>query len=156
MQIGFEPTRLKKLHSFFVAAETACSKGDLPVVAVEARLAAVIGLATAAELAAAPTELAAAVPVLPRAANGATQPVTSKRERQAKDQIKMPDLLIRGDLLFLADRFKYSSRPCAAFYGLKFAIGRPYIRYHVTFTFIAREFFVGDWAIADHGAIKFI
>jgi len=111
MQIALEPTRLKKLHSFLVAAEAACSKGDLPVVAVDARLAAVIGLATAAELAVAPTELAAAVPVLPRAANGATQPVSSKRDRQAEDHIKKPSLLIRGDLFFRADRFKYSGCP---------------------------------------------
>lgn len=83
MQIALESTRLKKLHSFLVAAEAACSKGDLPVVAVDARLAAVIGLATAADVAAAPAELAAAVPELPRAANGATQPVSRKRERQA-------------------------------------------------------------------------
>lgn len=111
MQIGFEPTRLKKLHSFLVAAEAACSKGDLPVVAVEARLAAVIGLATAAELAAVPTELAAAVPVLPIAANGATQPVSGKRERQVEDHIKKLSLLLRKDLFFLADRIKYSSCP---------------------------------------------
>lgn len=81
MQMGFESTTLKKLHSFFVAAEAACSKGDLPVVAVEARLAAVIGLATAAEVAAVPTELAAAVPVLPKAAKGATQLVSRKGDR---------------------------------------------------------------------------
>lgn len=111
MQIGFEPTRLKKLHSFLVAAEAACSKGDLPVVAVEARLAAVIGLATAAELAAVPTELAAAVPVLPRAANGAMQPVSNTRERQAIAQVKNPGLSMRSDLFLLADRFKYSSCP---------------------------------------------
>lgn len=87
-QIGFEPIRLKKLHSFLVAAEAACSKGDFPVVAVEARLAAVIGLATAAELAAVPTELAAAVPELPKAAKGATQPVNNSTDRQARDQAK--------------------------------------------------------------------
>ena len=111
MQIGFEPTTLKKLHSFLVAAEAACSKGDLPVVAVDVRLAAVIGLATAAEVAAVPTELAAAVPVPPRAANGATQPVSSKRERQAEGHIKKLSPLIRDDLFFLANRFKYSSCP---------------------------------------------
>jgi hypothetical protein len=110
-QIGLEPTTLKKLHSFLVAAEAACSRGDLPVVAVEARLAAVIGLATAAEVAAAPTELAAAVPELPRAANGATQPVDDSRAMQEIDQVKKPDLFIRGDLFFLANRFKYSSCP---------------------------------------------
>ena len=65
--MGFEPTTLKKLHSFLVAAEAACSRGDLPVAAVEARLAAVPGLATAAV----PTALAADVPVLLSTANGA-------------------------------------------------------------------------------------
>jgi hypothetical protein len=74
MQIGFESTKLKKLHSFLVAAEAACSKGDFPVAAVEARLTAVPGLATAA----APTLLAAALPELLRAANGAAQPLRIK------------------------------------------------------------------------------
>ena len=66
--------KLKKLHSFLVAAEAACSKGDFPVAAVDARLTAVPGLATAAV----PTLLAAAVPVLLRAAKGAAQPVRIK------------------------------------------------------------------------------
>lgn len=70
-QMGFESITLKKLHSFFVAAEAACSKGDFPVAAVEARLAAVPGLATAAV----PTVLAAAEPELLSAANGAAQAV---------------------------------------------------------------------------------
>ena len=56
-----------------MAAEAACSKGDFPVAAVETMLVAVIGLATAAVVAAVPTELAAAVPDAPRAARGATQ-----------------------------------------------------------------------------------
>ena len=73
MQMGFESIKLKKLHSFLVAAEAACSKGDLPVAAVEARLAAVPGFATAA----APTLLAAAVPELLNAARGATQAVNN-------------------------------------------------------------------------------
>ncbi|WP_114636705.1 hypothetical protein [Polynucleobacter necessarius] len=55
MQMGFELMTLKKLHSFFVAAEAACSKGDFLVVAVEAKLIDVAGLATAT----APTLLAA-------------------------------------------------------------------------------------------------
>lgn len=67
MQIGFESTIFKKLHSFLVAAEAACSKGDLPVAAVEARLAAVPGFATAAV----PTALAADVPELLSTAIGA-------------------------------------------------------------------------------------
>jgi hypothetical protein len=76
-QIGFEPITLKKLHSFLVAAEAACSSGDLPVAAVEARLAAVPGLATAA----APTLLAAAVPELLNTARGAAQPLIQISER---------------------------------------------------------------------------
>lgn len=73
--MGLEPITLKKLHSFLVAAEAACSKGDLPVVAVEAKLAAVLGFATAAV----PTVLAAAVPVLLIAANGAAHPDVNPR-----------------------------------------------------------------------------
>lgn len=73
MQIGFESITLKKLHSFLVAADAACSKGDFPVAAVEARLAAVLGLATAAV----PAVLTAAVPLELNAANGATQPANN-------------------------------------------------------------------------------
>ena len=76
IQIGLESMRLKKLHSFLVAAEAACSRGDLPVAAVEARLAAVAGLAAAAV----PAVLAAAVPVLLSAANGAAQAVKNPTE----------------------------------------------------------------------------
>lgn len=68
--MGFGPTMLVKLHSFLVAADAACSKGDLPVVTVDAMLVAVTGLAAAVV----PAELAAAVPVLPIAASGAAQP----------------------------------------------------------------------------------
>ena len=81
------------------------------MVALEARLAAVIGFATAAEVAAVPTELAAAVPELPRAAKGATQPVNNDRQRKTIDQAKKTDLLTRGNLFLLANRFKYSSCP---------------------------------------------
>ena len=59
VQIGFDPKAFRKLQSCLVAAEAACSKGDLPVVAVEIALAAVEGLATATEAAAVPAELAA-------------------------------------------------------------------------------------------------
>lgn len=45
IQMGFEAMIVKKLHSFFVAADAACSKGDL---LLAARLAAVPGLATTA------------------------------------------------------------------------------------------------------------
>lgn len=71
MQIGLESIKLKKLHSFLVAAEAACSRGDFPVAADDARLAAVPGLAAAA----APTLLAAAVLELLSTAIGAAQPL---------------------------------------------------------------------------------
>ncbi len=74
-QIGFGPKAFRKLQSCFVAAEAACSKGDLPVVAVEIALAVVEGLATATEAAAVPAELATVVAELPSAISGATQPV---------------------------------------------------------------------------------
>ena len=73
-QIGLGPTILVKLHSFFVAAEAACSKGDLPVVTEEATLVAVTGFATAAVATVVPAELAAAVPLAPSAASGAAHP----------------------------------------------------------------------------------
>jgi hypothetical protein len=93
MQIGLESIKLKKLHSFLVAAEAACSKGDFPVAAVDARLAAVPGLATAA----APTLLAAAVPEVLRAANGAAQPLRIKMhateaEKATAFSVKQPVL----------------------------------------------------------------
>jgi len=72
-QIGFGPRAFKKLHSFLVAADAACSRGDFPVAAVETMLVAVTGLATAAVVAAVPTELAAAVLELPSTASGPTQ-----------------------------------------------------------------------------------
>lgn len=71
-QTGLAPSRFKKLHSFLVASEAACSKGDLPVVTVDATLIAVLGLATAA-VAIAPPALAVAVPALPMAAKGSAQ-----------------------------------------------------------------------------------
>jgi len=77
-QIGLGPTTFKKLHSFFVTAEAACSKGDFPVVAVEAMLVAVIGLATAAAATVLPAVLAAAEVELPIATSGAAQPCKSK------------------------------------------------------------------------------
>mgnify|MGYP003344304398 CR=1 FL=1 len=73
-QIGLGPTILVKLHSFLVAADAACSKGDLPVVIVDATLVAVTGLATAAAATLVPAELAAAVLLAPIAAIGAAQP----------------------------------------------------------------------------------
>lgn len=75
VQIGFGPKAFRKLQSCLVAAEAACSRGDLPVVAVEITLAAVLGLATATVAAVVPTELAAAVPALVKASSGAAHPV---------------------------------------------------------------------------------
>jgi len=74
MQMGLESNTFKKLHSFLVAAEAACSSGDLPVAAVEAMLVAVTGLAAAAVATAVPAELAAAEPELLMATRGAAQP----------------------------------------------------------------------------------
>ena len=72
-QIGLADSALIKLQSFLVAAEVACSRGDLPVVAEEARLVAVTGFATATVATVVPAELAAAVLEAPTAARGATQ-----------------------------------------------------------------------------------
>ena len=87
MQMGFESMMLKKLHSFLVAADAACSKGDFPVAAVEARLAAVAGLAAAAV----PAELAAADPALLNMANGAAQalknPITQTKQKSQSERI---------------------------------------------------------------------
>ena len=77
--MGFGPNAFRKLQSCLVAAEAACSKGDLPVAAVETALAAVLGLATATETAAVPAELAAVVAEPPNASNGAAQPVRLKQ-----------------------------------------------------------------------------
>ncbi len=77
-QTGLGPSRFKKLHSFLVACEAACSKGDLPVATVEATLTAVLGLATATVATVPPTALAAPVPALPMAAKGSAQPDKKK------------------------------------------------------------------------------
>jgi hypothetical protein len=77
-QIGFGPKAFRKLQSCFVAADAACSKGDLPVVTVEMALAAVEGLATAIVAAALPAEPAAVVAELPMARKGTAQPVFRK------------------------------------------------------------------------------
>ena len=74
-QIGLGPKAFKKLQSCLVAAETACSRGDFPVVAVEIALAAVEGLATATDAAAVPAELATLVAELPKAIKSAAHPV---------------------------------------------------------------------------------
>ena len=72
MQSTCEPIRLKRLHSFLVAADAACSSGDLPVVTVDVRLAAVTGFAAAAVVMLVPAVLDTAVPEAPIAAMGAT------------------------------------------------------------------------------------
>jgi len=89
-QIGFGPNAFKKLQSCLVAAEAACSKGDLPVVTVEIALAAVEGLATAADTATEPAELAAVVADPPRASNGAAQPPKLK-QRTNPPKTDQPD-----------------------------------------------------------------
>ena len=111
MHIGFEPMTLKKLHSFLVAAEAACSKGDFPVAAVEAKLAAVAGLAAAAV----PILLAAAELELLRNASGAAQAdrkqiVKKQRDRIALILIQHPILGIKS-LFFSASNVEYSSGP---------------------------------------------
>ena len=98
-QIGFGPTTFIKLHSFLVAADATCSKGDLPVVAVDAMLVAVTGLAIAAEVAAVPTELAAAVPEAPSAASGAAQ-LDKTIGQKIRGQTQRLDLLRSGANLF--------------------------------------------------------
>ncbi len=79
-QMGLESKTLKKLHSFLVTADAACSTGDLPVVTVEATLVAVTGLATAAVATVDPAALTAAPLELPIAAMGATQPCSGNRQ----------------------------------------------------------------------------
>ena len=111
IQIGLNERGLKKLHSFLVAAEAACSKGDLPVATVDAKLVAVIGLAAAADATAPPAELAAAELEAPIAAMGATQPCKLKqiviRNGQAQKFTWDPEC----NLTLLANNIKYTSRP---------------------------------------------
>ena len=110
MQITCEPIRLNRLHSFLVAAEAACSSGDLPVVTVDATLAAVTGLATAAVAMLVPAVLDAAVPEAPIAASGATQAL---RKILTKIELtKRPALVARlMNLLATASNVKNSSSP---------------------------------------------
>jgi len=104
--MGFESITLKKLHSFLVAADATCSRGDLPVATVDARLAAVPGLATAA----APTVPAAAEPELLSAANGAAQALNNPRA-QIKP-IQRIEMKRKYRKLFTATRdIKYTSSP---------------------------------------------
>ena len=89
-QIGFGPKAFRKLQSCLVAAEAACSKGDLPVAIVEMALAAVEGLAAAADTATEPAELAAVVADPPKASNGAAQP-PKLRQRTMHPRTDQPD-----------------------------------------------------------------
>ena len=114
-QIGFGPKAFRKLQSCLVAAEAACSKGDLPVATVEIALAAVEGLATAADTATEPAELAAVVADPPKAMNGAAQP-PKLRQRPRYPNAGQPDgfgLLWRafkiGRLFTLANNVENSS-----------------------------------------------
>ena len=114
MQIGFESITLKKLHSFLVAADAACSRGDLPVAAVEARLTAVPGLATAAV----PTALAAAVLELLKAAKGAAHPLIKKTDTPRADKTIGFDVS-KPALLCPASNVKYSGWPRSILNGFK-------------------------------------
>ena len=111
MQIGCPESGLKKLHSFLVAAEAACSSGDLPVATVDPTLAAVTGLATAAVATAPPAELAAAPLDAPIAAIGAMHPCKLRLQkiRSRKTQKYIGDF--NCNLTFLTDNIKYSGRP---------------------------------------------
>ena len=111
VQIGLAESGLKTLHSFLVAAEAACSKGDLPVAAVEAKLVAVIGLVTAADATAPPAELAAAELDAPIAAMGATQACKPKQVIISNGQAQKFKWDPERNLTLLADNIKYSSRP---------------------------------------------
>ena len=138
VQIGLDPKALRKLQSCFVAAEAACSNGDLPVVAVDTRLAAVVGLATATVAAAVPAELAAAVEALPIAMSGAAQPVRLRHKSKpprmllrCKKKADHPDrfgLLRRAaktlSLFALANNVKDSSCPRFTDNRFEFTIGR--------------------------------
>ncbi len=132
-QMGLGPRALRKLQSCLVAAEAACSRGDLPVVAVERVLAAVEGLATATETAAVPTELAAAVVELPKARSGAAQPLNRHPSKPVKmlmrtiikkadqtEKFNPPSLAIRSNsLVALANNIKYAGSPGFTDHGLK-------------------------------------
>ena len=104
-QIGLGPKAFKKLQSCLVAAETACSRGDFPVVTVEIALAAVEGLATATDTAAVPAELATLVAELPRTIKGAAHPArlrqTAIRPKKKKagqtKKFGLPDITMNSN-----------------------------------------------------------
>lgn len=110
MQIGLAKSGLKKLQSCLVAAEAACSTGDLPVVTVDAMLVAVTGLATAAVAMLVPALLDKAVPEAPIAAIGATQAL--RKIFTKREPTMMPALVDRVvKLLSTASNAKNSSGP---------------------------------------------
>lgn len=129
IQMGLPLTKFVKLHSFLVATEATCSRGDFPVVAVETMLVAVIGLAIAALVAAVPTELAAAVVELPKTAKGAAQ-LDSKTGQKIRGHTQRVDLL-EGDLNLLgfAGNVKNPGSPGAIDYWLKWRVRRFIIGY---------------------------
>ena len=151
MQMGFESITLKKLHSFLVAADAACSKGDLPVAAVEARLTAVPGLATAAV----PTVLAAAVPELLSATNGAAQALKNP-SRQIKPAQRIRMKRKYGKLFAATRNIKYACSPRAVWNGFKNAIRRFLIYNDFAFTAITSEYFEFNRTIFSSAAIVFI
>ena len=111
IQLGLAESGLKKLHSFLVAAEAACSKGDLPVVTVDATLAVVIGLATAAVATAPPAELAAAELDTPIAAIGAAHPCKPKQIIIRNGQAQKCKRDSECSLTFLTDNIKNPGCP---------------------------------------------
>ena len=109
-QIGLDDRGLKKLHSFLVAAEAACSMGDLPVVTVDATLAAVIGLVTVAVAMLVLAVLDTAVPEAPIAAIGATQ--APRKMLANSTPTTRPALVVRLiKLLATASNVKNSGSP---------------------------------------------
>ena len=109
-QIAFPPTKLNKLQSILVTAEVACSRGDLPVLTVEARLAAVAGLATAAVVAAVPAVLAAAVVVPLKATIDAAQALSSMGSSKSPPSLRAATQNSLG-LLSTTRNVKYSRSP---------------------------------------------
>ena len=151
MQMGLESITLKKLHSFFVAAEAACSKGDLPVAAVEARLAAVDGFATAAV----PTVLAAAVPVLLKNAIGAAQALSNPNTQNNPTQ--SIGVWRQQKKLFSATRnVKYSSSPRTIWNGFKNAIRSFLVYRDFAFATISCEYFEFNWTVFTGSAVEFV
>ncbi len=135
IQMGLESMTLKKLHSFLVTAEAACSSGDFPVVAVDARLAAVLGLATTAV----PTVLAAAEPLLLKNASGAAQAVNKKNAQIKLNQ--RPTVHCRPGYLFaLTGNIKYSGSPSAIWDGLKHAVRSFLIDDHFAFASVSSKY----------------